>query len=141
MNSVYARSEVLTAVMMKTQVFRKVKPGRGVNSYRRFGEAQCLNFRRQTVQTDTPISLFGLLTLKVGKLRAPRNVVRVHQPTQRNIPEIGTLGAVIISLNITNLLAFIMDKIWNGNYCSRLYKLTYPTNQEQRRIDLHLRVT
>ena len=34
-----------------------------------------------------------------------------------------------------------MDKIWNGNYCSRLYKLTDPTNQEQGRINRHLRVT
>ena len=52
-----------------------------------------------------------------------------------------TLRTVIISLNITNLLAFIMDKTWDGNYCSKLYKPTDPTNQEEGRINLHLRVT
>jgi hypothetical protein len=34
-----------------------------------------------------------------------------------------------------------MEKIWDGNYYSRLYKPTDPTNQEQGRINLHLRVT
>ena len=73
MNSVYARSEVLTAVLMKIQVFWNAKPCRGVNSYRRFGRAQCLNFRRQTVQTDTPMSLLELLNPEGGKItRTPK---------------------------------------------------------------------
>jgi hypothetical protein len=68
MNSVYARSEVLTAVVMKIQVFWNVTPCRGVNSYRRFGGAQCLYFRRQTVQIDTPMSLLGLLNPEEGQI-------------------------------------------------------------------------
>ena len=80
------------------------------------------------------------LTLKVGKVRSTRNVVRVHQPTEHNIPEIGTLRTVINSLKITNLLASMMNKIWDGNCCSRLYKPTDPPNQEQGRINLRLRV-
>ena len=34
-----------------------------------------------------------------------------------------------------------MEKTWDGNYSSRLYKPTDPTDQEEGRINLHLRVT
>jgi hypothetical protein len=69
---------MLTAVLIKIQVFWDVTPSRLVTSYRRFGAAQC--------PAALEGRLFRLLNPAEKGIIFPRNVT-IYKSTRRNNPE------------------------------------------------------
>jgi hypothetical protein len=78
--SACATFEVLTAELLKLQVFWHVTPCRWVSSYRRFERPQRLHIPGKAVKEDW-------VTLKMTALWSGETSVTTHPKTRRHMPE------------------------------------------------------